>query len=125
MNIEGGKMSPDKKLSIKNKFIFVFECLIFSREQIIDLIEQAYPNDTKRRSIIPSDYCYNFINADPASFKIHLFEMLGKAKYKYLGLDFPYTGKILWEEKGKGKEVEVGSWLNGIYELQFDPSLKK
>lgn len=51
--------------------------------------------------------------------------MLGNGKYKYLGLDFPYTGKILCKVKVKGEVVEVGSWLNGIYELQFDPRLKK
>jgi hypothetical protein len=59
MNIESAKMSLDNKLSIRNKFISVFECLIFSRKQIIDLIEQASPNDKNPGGIIPSDYCCN------------------------------------------------------------------
>lgn len=112
------EMPNEKQFSIKDKVISVFENLVLSREEIIDMVISAYPEDTIRSSIIPSDYCYNSINKDPSSFTIHLFETLGNGKYKYLGLNHAYTGDILHNGN------VVGSWLNGICTLSKDPRVK-
>ena len=112
-------MPNEKKFSLKDKVISVFESLVLSREEIIDMVISAYPEDTIRSSIIPSDYCYNSINKDPSSFTIHLFEMLGDGRYKYLGLNYAYTGDILHKRR------VVGSWLNGVPSLLEDPRVKK
>ena len=89
----------------------------FSREEIKDLVVKAHPG-TNKNSIIPSDYCYNLVNKDPASFKLHLFESLGKGKYKCLGPSYPYSGPILW------KGEPVGKWEHGKCQLWNDPRRK-
>ncbi len=66
----------------------------FGRDEIKDLVVKAHPG-TNKDSISPSDYCYNLVNKDPVSFKLHLFESLGHDEYKCLGPDYPYSGPIL------------------------------
>ena len=103
--------------TIKDKVLSVFQDRAdqeFGREEISDLVAKAYPG-TKKRNIIPSDYCYNSVNKDPASFKLHLFELLGDGKYKCLGPDYPYSGPILW------KGEQVGKWEHGKCQLWNDP----
>ena len=87
---------------------------IFLREEIIDMVVLAYP-ETKRKSVIPSDYCYNMINADPSSFKLHGFVITSDRKYKWLGPNAPYTGPIYW------KAEQVGQWERGQCQLRKDP----
>jgi hypothetical protein len=106
-----------KMPTIKDKVLSVFQDRAgqeFGREEISDLVAKAYPG-TKKRNIIPSDYCYNSVNKDPASFKLHLFELLGDGKYKCLGPDYPYSGPILW------KGEPVGKWEHGKCQLWNDP----
>jgi len=108
--------SRDKQ-TIRDKVILVFEDEVgktFAREEIIDLVVSAY-SGTLRGSVIPSDYCYNYINKDPASFKLHLFESLGDGAFKCLGLDAAYSGAIYW------KTEKVGQWEQGKYQLCKDP----
>jgi hypothetical protein len=100
--------------TIKEKVMDVFENRIgekFGREEIIDLVVNKYP-ETKRGSVIPSDYCYNMVNAGINSGinflkNPPLFEYLGEARYKWLGLEYRYTGAIYW----KGRKV--GEWDDG------------
>jgi hypothetical protein len=107
---------PQGNLKIKNKILSVFKDMVgemFSREKIIDMVVNAYPG-TNRSSIIPSDYCYNMINAR-IRFDFHLFESLDGGLYKYLGPNNSYTGSIYWKSK------EVGNWKEGMYQLWKDP----
>ncbi|MCL4503473.1 MAG: hypothetical protein M1438_16730 [Deltaproteobacteria bacterium] len=97
---------------IKEKVINVFQSKIgevFDREEIIDLVVNEYP-ETNRGSVIPSDYCYNMVNAG-INFDFHLFESLGEGRYKCLGLNQPYTGPIYW------KGQKVGEWKDGRFRL--------
>lgn len=65
----------------------------------------------KRSSVILSDYCYNRYN-DGIKFNKHIFEYLGKNKYKYLGENYSYTGDIY--HKSINQKIEVyGHWENG------------
>jgi hypothetical protein len=109
-------------LTIKEKVISVFENKTgetFEREEIIDLLVNAYPR-TSRGSLIPSDYCYNSINKDSTSFKLHLFETLGAGSFKCLGLNKTYSGSVYW------KTEQVGQWVDGKVRLWKDPrKLKK
>lgn len=68
-----------------------------TRKQVIDRIETAYPG-TNRKSVIPSDYCYNIVN-NGIAFKFHYFEYMrgaqrGEPQYKILGENFDYEGAI-------------------------------
>jgi len=112
------KKGPGRKteIKIKDKVLSVFQDRIdekFSREEIIDLVVIAYPG-TNRSSVIPSDYCYNLINAT-LPFDLHIFESLGEGQYKWLGPNYPYTGPIYW------KGEQVGKWEEGTYQLWKDP----
>ena len=66
-------------------------------------------------SILPSDYCYNMINAAPESCKFHIFEWTGRARYRYLGPHFRYTGVVRW------KGWTIGTWRDGELRLDVDP----
>ena len=101
---------------IKDKVLSVFQDRLgekFLREEIIDLVVNAYPG-TNRSSVIPSDYCYNIVNAG-IPFDFHIFKFLGEGRYKCLGPNYPYTGPIYW------KREQVGKWEEGIYQLWKDP----
>jgi len=112
-----GMPSKGSTLGIKDKVFSIFQHMarqMFGRQEIIDLVVNAYPG-TNRGSVIPSNYCYNSVNKDLMSFKLHLFESLGKGMYKCLGLNYPYSGPIYW------KGQQVGNWIQGKYQLWNDP----
>lgn len=113
--------SKNQKIEFRNSSVFqeVVETFknvpintIFSRSEIIALVTSKY--DRNPKSIIPSDYCYNRLNNGIKYEKyLHLFEYTDDKNYKYLGLDYPYSGKILHKPKG-GFEVVVGELKNGV-----------
>jgi hypothetical protein len=108
---------PKNALTIRDKVLSVFQDKTgeeFGRGEIIDLVATACPG-TSRGSIIPSDYCYNSLNKDPASFKVHLFESVGDGMFRCLGTNYPYSGPILW------KGEQVGKWEHGKCQLWKDP----
>ena len=109
-------------LKIKQKVQNIFHKRIggkFTRAEIIDLIVNNYPG-TNRRSVIPSDYCYNRINSGDR-FNFHFFKWLGKDQYLCLGLNYPYTGTISWRPKHEAQDKSVGEWKDGSYKLWEDP----
>lgn len=85
----------------------------FESKEIIDLVVNAFPG-TNRTSVIPSDYCYNITNKG-IPFAYHQFESVGKALYRCLGLNYPYSGPITW------KGEVVGMWEDGVFTLWKDP----
>ena len=85
----------------------------FSAKEIIDQVEKEFGR--KRRSIIPSDYCYNRINQGIA-FTKHAF-IFTEGKYKFVDTDFAYSGSICADGK---KERVVGLWENGKFYLWED-----
>ena len=109
---------------IRDKVLSVFQNRVgeeFIREEIIDLVVNDYQS-TKRKSVIPTDYCYNKVNKDKSSFILHLFKYLGDAKFRCLGQSCSYSGPIYWKRKGAtGKGEEVGKWEQGQYQLWKDP----
>jgi len=108
---------PLDPLIIKDKVSTVFKDKAgqtFTRKGILDLVLTAYPG-TNRKSVIPSDCCYNIINAGMIKFDFHIFESLGGGRYRCLGLKYPYTGSIYWRGE------EVGKWIEGKYDLWKDP----
>ena len=67
-----------------------------------------------KSSVIPSDYCYNRLNFGIDYHKnVHLFEFLENGKYTYLGIDFPYNGKLYNKTKGSEREDIVGEVVGG------------
>jgi hypothetical protein len=115
-NIKKKECGRGTEIKIKDKILSVFQDRIgekFSREEIIDLVVIAYPG-TNRSSVIPSDYCYNLINAT-LPFDFHIFESLSEGRYKCLGPNYPYAGPIYW------KGEKVGKWEEGTYQLWRDP----
>lgn len=65
-------------------------------------------------SVIPSDFCYNRVN-DGIHFKKEnrLFEYIDRNSYKYLGENYPYTGRVYHKPSGSKSETLVGYWVNG------------
>ena len=108
----------------RDKVLSVFQNRVggeFIREEIIDLVVNDYQS-TKRNAVIPTDYCYNRVNKDKASFILHLFEYLGDARFRCLGQNYPYSGPIYWKRKGTtGNGEKVGKWKQGQYQLWKDP----
>jgi hypothetical protein len=100
----------ETRITIKQKVLSSFkgkEQQIFRPHEIIDLVLQKYPG-TNRTSILPADYCYNRINKG-IKFNFHVFESLPDGTYKFLGLNYPFTGPVLW------KGEQVGTMKNGRY----------
>jgi hypothetical protein len=103
--------------TIKEKVIDVFQDRtgeVFLRNEIIDLVCDRYPG-TNRKSVIPSDYCYNIVNAG-IDFDFHLFESIGEGRYRCLGLNYPYHGDIYWRPVGQ-EPMKVGEWEKGKFRL--------
>lgn len=84
---------------------------VYSRQEAISKVVSKF--GCNESSIIPSDYCYNRINngIDFDNY-LHIFEYTHDKKYKYLGVDYPYNGKIYHKPKGE-IELPVGEWVNG------------
>lgn len=83
----------------------------FTSEEIKSAVTSKFgANPT---SVIPSDFCYNRTNngINPREDN-RLFEYLETGLYKYLGENYPYTGKIFHKPQG-GEEKVVGEWNNG------------
>jgi hypothetical protein len=105
--------------TIQEKVIEAFQNRIrkeFLRKEIIDLVVNQYPG-TNRSSVIPSDYCYNMVNAG-INFDFHFFESLGEkeGRYRCLGHNYQFTGAIYWKPMGAICE-QVGEWQNGRFQL--------
>lgn len=66
-----------------------------------------------KSSCIPSDYCYNRVNNGITLSNPTLFEYVGIGKYRCLGLNYPYNGKIYHKAKGSD-EFAIGECKNGI-----------
>ena len=84
---------------------------VMTRQELYNLIS---PNHALNYdSVLPQDYCYNRMN-DGIAFKdhVHLFEYLGRNRYRLLGDRYPYTGEIIHKPK-QSPEVIVGKWEQG------------
>ena len=67
-----------------------------------------------RGNISPADYCYNRYNIGLKEFDgPFLFEYLGVNRYRLLGENYAYSGKIYHKPQG-GVEQTVGEWVNGV-----------
>lgn len=86
---------------------------IFTRSEIVEKVYIKFKRN--KGSIIPSDYCYNRYN-DGIDLKKHLclFRYTNDKKYEYLGLNFPFTGKIYHKPKGGGREFCIAELVNGV-----------
>ena len=85
----------------------------FSSSKIKDMVNLKFGRN--KSSVIPSDYCYNRYNFGINYGKqLHLFEFINNGEYKYLGKDYPYSGKIFHKIKGSTVEIVVGEIRNGI-----------
>ena len=74
----------------------------------------------RQGSFLPSDYCYNKINAGPLASQWLLFIEQGRGLYRHVGPGYPYNGPVVWKP-ADGPERRVGEWHNGIRTLHFDP----
>ena len=101
---------------------------VLTRSGIIEGIKVRY--GTNPGSIIPSDYCYNYVNGNmykdiqEKKQKTYFFEYLideqkkePKKLYKVLGADYPFKGNIWAKPTGWKKANIVGRWENGEQEI--------
>lgn len=89
-----------------------------SAQNIKDAVIEKF--GTNESSIIPSDFCYNRINK--GSREPQMFERTGNGKYKFLGVNYPYNGKIYARPKGSKEDIEVGLCINGKRTFNKFPS---
>lgn len=85
---------------------------LFTRSELVDGVAGEFGK--KPASIIPSDYCYNRLNAGIRMTQPFL-ERIGHGEYKYLGRDYHYTGPVMERAKENGSEEIVGWWNAGEY----------
>ncbi len=100
-----------EQVNIFQKFLNVLkghEGETFTRSEILNLIIEKYPG-TNTRSLIPSDYCYNITNKG-IPFQNHIFEQIEVGRYKYLGINYKYSGYIYWSKQSE----PVGEWKDGV-----------
>lgn len=76
----------------------------------------------KGSSYIPSDYCYNSycINSQWDQQRKFLYEKIGRGEYKYLGIDYPYSGKVF----DKNNNL-YGYWENGKFTKKTENKVQK
>lgn len=91
---------------------------ILTSSQIKDMVFKKF--DTNRNSVLPPDYCYNRINKGIV-FNKHIFVMINHNEYKYVGKNYPYSGRILSRPKGTTQDNIVGEWENGQFHLYEEP----
>lgn len=86
---------------------------LLTAAEIKRIVNEQY--GTLESSIIPSDYCYNRINKGTSSQK-PIFEYIDNGYYRYLGLDYKFSGPLY--QKPKHQEMEqIGEWRDGILTL--------
>jgi hypothetical protein len=83
--------------------------VVFSSE-IKNLLEKKY--GTNPSSVILSDYCYNRFCIGTHHGK-YLFEHLAQGKFRYLGENYPYSGKIYNKPTGESEIKIIGEWKDG------------
>jgi hypothetical protein len=90
---------------------------IFTTGKIKELVFERYL-DTNKKSVIPSDCCYNMVNKG-IYFENHIFEHLETGLYKVLGTGYDYKGPIFWNRK------QVGEWKKGEKLPLFSEDVRK
>ena len=102
-----------KKITTLDEVEEYFEKFSIGKEFTTEDIKKMVHDESGRKhgSIIPSDYCYNITNNGINNYRdyLHLFEQVARGRYKYLGTNYRYNGKVT------NKGVVVGEWKNGIY----------
>lgn len=103
------------KEEVQNTFAGTEIGTLFTRAEIIEKVHNKYGRNAE--SIIPTDYCYNRIN-NGLCLENHfaIFEYTFDKQFKYLGVDYLYTGAIFHKPKGKN-EICVGKMKDGILEI--------
>ena len=97
---------------VKNVFLNIPYGTELNRTQIVEMVTNLYG----KMEVIPSDYCYNRVNKDPASVEHpRLFEMVGNGVYVCLGEDYPYNKPMYTQPTGTKNEIVVGIWENGVF----------
>jgi hypothetical protein len=70
--------------------------------------------------IDPSDFCYNNTNSVVFySYYPHLFERLNVGAYRYIGINYLYSGSVTYRNS-MGEVIVLGMWNNGVYSEAID-----
>ena len=106
-------------MTIKDTMTVVVEQLIkengigyeISTEAIQEILLNQY--SIPKSSCIPSDYFYNRVNNGITLSNPTLFEYVGIGRYRCLGPNYPYNGKIYHKVKGSD-EFAIGECKDGV-----------
>lgn len=113
-------------MTVTEEIMAVFENIKigtqFTSTEIKQMVHNRFGRNTS--SIIPSDYCYNRLN-NGIDFERqpHLFEYTADNLYTYLGIGFPYNGKI-YHKPQKGIEICVAEMVNGKIKSELNKPIK-
>lgn len=78
---------------------------------------------------LPSDICYNHTTKplgdtdDSFEKSVHVFEYVGRNRYRVLGTGYPYTGLVMRKRSSDRKELVVGEWFNG-HIIKWDKNMQ-
>jgi len=115
----------NQDLSIKDKIITSLDNQdnqVLKREEVINLVLKKYPN-TNKTSIIPTDYCFNLKNRGSSQYE--LFEYLGSATFRYLGVSNNYNKIIYPDEIAKQTLVEGAKKKTIVNSYERNPQARK
>ena len=110
---------------LKKTYDDVTELFDRIQDSLPDIMSTKYINDIIRENGIeadqffqPPDCCYNhttksFGPDEGFENSVHIFEYISRGKYRYLGLNYPYTGLVIRKRSSDGNELIVGEWFNG------------
>lgn len=87
----------------------------FSTSEIKKMVHDKFGRT--KESVIPTDFCYNRVN-NGIDFCNHpkIFEYIGRGKFRYLGMNYPYSGKVYHQPK-KESEICIGEFINGKFQV--------
>ena len=101
----------------RDTFMYIEKGTTFSAGEIEEMVRKKYGRTNG--SILPSAYCYNRWSEGISKInRMCIFEYLYEAKderkYKYIGEDYPYNGKVYHFPKSGDKKC-IGECINGVF----------
>ena len=82
---------------------------IYGHDELRSFLEEQ--SDTVLKNV--AAYTYNRWNKGMSEIN-PLLEWVGRAKYKYLGSNFLYSGMVIHNPQG-GRSYKIGEWINGAF----------
>ena len=82
---------------------------IYGHDELRSFLEE------KQDAVVKNVAAYTYNRWNKGMSEINpLLEWVDRAKYKYLGSNFPYSGMVIHSPQG-GRSYKIGEWVNGTF----------